>query len=138
MTDRYVAFATSLPAKRTMTELSVLPDEYRHRRGIETGYRQVEQVRPGTYSRDYLFRMMLFYVALFVHNMWAIERHRAAVPPGRATLRTVTSAAAVATTARQTNRGHSATLRTVTSAAAVAALQEIMGAGVPYDPGGQR
>ncbi len=114
VTDRYVVFATSLPARRVMMELSVLPDEYRYRWGIETGYRQVEQVRPRTYSRDHLFRMMMFYVALFVHNMWAIERHRAAVPPGRMTLRIVISAAA-----------------------AVAVLQETVGVGVPYDPGGQ-
>ena len=39
--EMYHAFATSLPAARALAELDDLPEEYRKRWGIETGYRQI-------------------------------------------------------------------------------------------------
>ena len=70
----YHVFATNLSAGQALKEITTLPEEYRKRWGIETGYRQIEQVRARTTSRDVLFRTVLFYTALFMYNMWAVER----------------------------------------------------------------
>ena len=50
--EMYVVFATNLDAARVRREIRKLPEDYRSRWGIETGYRQVEGVRPWTTSRD--------------------------------------------------------------------------------------
>ncbi|MCG8530438.1 MAG: transposase [Desulfovibrionales bacterium] len=85
--DGYAVFATSLPASRALSEIGDLPEEYRGRWGIETGYRQIESVRPWTTSRDDAYRRFLFAFALFLYNMWAIERARAGARLGNITLR---------------------------------------------------
>ena len=71
--DRYVPFVTNLSARRGWIELCTLPEEYRRRCGIETAYRQIGEARPKTISRDHTLRMILFYVALFMYNAWAVE-----------------------------------------------------------------
>ena len=58
----------------SLKEITTLPEEYRKRWGIETGYRQIEEIRPRTTSRDDVFRMMLFYTALLFYNLWTVER----------------------------------------------------------------
>ena len=112
--ERYHAFATSLPAANALGELDGLPEEYRKRWGIETGYRQVEQVSPKTTSRDASYRMMLFFVSLFLYNMWSIERHRADSRAGRVTL------------------------NVMVNTLAIVALDACSISGVPPDPGGPR
>ncbi|MDE0265654.1 MAG: hypothetical protein OXK17_01290, partial [Thaumarchaeota archaeon] len=87
--DRYAVFATSLPAPRALYEIGSLPEEYRGRRGIGTGYRQIEGVRPRTASRDDSYRRFLFAFALFLYNMWAIERARAGACLANITLKTL-------------------------------------------------
>ncbi len=106
----YVVFATNLGAARVRREVRRLPEDYRRRWGIETGYRQIEEVRPRTTSRDLAFRLMLFYASLFMYNMWAIERRRNGANPADLTLESIVCMAA------------SIVLRDV--------------AGVPFDPGG--
>ena len=81
VTDRYVVFATNLPPGSAPRMMETLPEEYRKRRGIETGYRQFEQIRPRTTSRSGPFRWILFFVAMYIYNMWAIERFRAGEGP---------------------------------------------------------
>ena len=76
-TDKYVVFATSLSAAQALREIEALPDDYRRRWGIETGYRQIDSVTPWTTSRDDRYRQFLFAAAIFMYNMWAIERARA-------------------------------------------------------------
>ena len=74
ITEWYHAFATNLTMGRALKEITTLPEEYRKRWGIETGYRQIEEIRPRTTSRDDVFRMMLFYTALLFYNLWTVER----------------------------------------------------------------
>lgn len=109
--DRYVVFATNLSVADAVKEIETLPDDYKLRWGIETGYRQIEQVRPKTYSRNNLFRNLMFYVSLYIHNMWAVVRSGVKAPK-------------------------KLTLRMVINATAHMALLDVVCAGVPYDPGG--
>ena len=106
----YVVFATNLAAARVRREIRRLPEDYRRRWGIETGYRQIEEVRPWTTSRDLAFRLMPFYTSLFMYNMWAIERRRKGADPADITLSSIV---------------HVAVLVLLCSIA-----------GVPFDPGG--
>ena len=108
--EMYVVFATNLDAARVRREIRRLPEDYRRRWGIETGYRQIEEVRPWTTSRDLAFRLMLFYTSLFMYNMWAIERRRKGADPADITLSSIV---------------HAAVLVLLCSIA-----------GVPFDPGG--
>ena len=71
--EKYHVFATSMISCKALKEIDHLPDEYRKRWGIETGYRQVNEIRPRTTSRDATFRMILFYTALLMYNMWAVH-----------------------------------------------------------------
>jgi hypothetical protein len=45
-------------------------ETYRRRFGIETSYRQLNQSRPRTSSRDPLYRFLLVGLALFLRNLW--------------------------------------------------------------------
>ena len=45
-------------------------DAYRGRFGIETSYRQLNQSRARTSSRDPLYRFLLVGIALFLRNLW--------------------------------------------------------------------
>ena len=89
----YVAFATHLGAARAWREIRTPPEDRRKRRGIETGYGQIEDVRPWT-SRDPAFRLMLFY-SLFTHNMWAIERRGEGTNPAEITPASIVRLAAL-------------------------------------------
>ncbi len=95
-TERYHVFATNLSPARALDEIETLPEEYRRRWGIETGYKQVEQVRPRTTSRNASFRAIMFYVSLFMYNTWAVEQYRADSSYDRVTLALVAYAAAMA------------------------------------------
>jgi putative transposase len=57
---------------RTPGTLSVLrvADEYRQRFGIESGYRQMDQVRPRTTARAPGLRLLLVSIALLLPNLW--------------------------------------------------------------------
>ena len=67
--DRYIAFATNLPRHRIHCTVKSLPEEYRDRWSIETGYRQIEQVRAKTRSRSFSLRLFLFYFSAIFANM---------------------------------------------------------------------
>jgi hypothetical protein len=45
-------------------------EAYRKRFGIETSYRQLNQSRPRTTSRDPLYRLLLVGLSLFLRNVW--------------------------------------------------------------------
>ncbi len=94
--ERYHVFATNLSTTRALDEIETLPEEYRRRWGIETGYKQVEQVRPRTTSRNASFRAVMFYVSLFMYNTWAVEQYREDSSYDRVTLALVAYAAAMA------------------------------------------
>lgn len=95
ITDRYIVFATNLPMGRAQLGILMLPEEYRLRWGIETAYRQIEEVRPWTTSRSAAFRMILFFASLFMYNMWAVEHAKRGTNPREATLKILVCSAAL-------------------------------------------
>ena len=67
--DLYFGFATNLP--RSVAEsLSYIPEEYRRRWGIETGYRVMGMVKAKTTSKNYVLRLTYRLAAVFVYNVW--------------------------------------------------------------------
>lgn len=61
-----------------------LADEYRQRFGIESAYRQLEQVRAPTTSRDPALRLLLVSLGLLLANLWVwLKAHLLAATPRR-------------------------------------------------------
>ena len=52
--------------------LHTVPEEYRKRWGIETGYACVGKFRPRTTSRNHSMRFMCFFYPLILFNVWII------------------------------------------------------------------
>ena len=75
---RYVVFATSLPVSGPADEILIgVPADYRRRGwGIQTGYRQTEQLRAKTTGQSRGILLPVFFASVFAYNMWAIERNR--------------------------------------------------------------
>lgn len=71
--DRYLVFATSFSVREARTKLANIPEIYRWRWGIETGYRVAKKVRPFTCSRNPSVRLVLYYFTMFLYNLWAIS-----------------------------------------------------------------
>jgi hypothetical protein len=69
---RYVAFATNIPRRFAMWNVRRLPDDYRRRWGIETGYAGVEGFRARTTSKNHALRLLYFYYALILYNAWLL------------------------------------------------------------------
>ncbi len=70
MFDRYHAFATSLPYESERDVVKYIPEQYKKRWGIETGYRSAKSIRPRTASRNPSVRMLLFVLSLVLNNIW--------------------------------------------------------------------
>jgi len=70
MFDRYLVFATTLRCRSYAELMHHVPDEYRNRWDIETGYRCAKSVRPRTVSTNPAVRLALFYVSLAVCSIW--------------------------------------------------------------------
>ena len=83
---RYVKklFFAAWKVKLTPTQVR---DAYRGRFGIETSYRQLNQSRARTSSRDPLYRFLLVGLALFLRNVWQWLAHGAKPPAPRASQR---------------------------------------------------
>jgi hypothetical protein len=69
---RYIAFATNIPRRFVMWNVTRLPDDYRRRWGIETGYSGVEGLRARTTSKSHSLRLLYFYYALVLYNAWLL------------------------------------------------------------------
>ena len=69
---KYVPFATNIPIGDILWNVSRLPKDYRRRWGIESGYVGVEEFRARTTSRDHPLRLLYFYYALLLYNVWLI------------------------------------------------------------------
>ncbi|HVB94972.1 MAG TPA: hypothetical protein VND41_00035, partial [Nitrososphaerales archaeon] len=69
----YIAFATNIPRRFVMWNVRRLPDDYRRRWGIETGYAGVEGLRARTTSRSHSLRLLYFYYALVLYNAWLLS-----------------------------------------------------------------
>jgi len=68
-----IAFVTN-HAGCTRDGLLELPEEYRRRWGIETGYRDAKRAMPRTCSRKDHVRLVMFYLSLAASNIWMIVR----------------------------------------------------------------
>ena len=67
--DLYFAFATNLP-RLLAASISYIPQEYRRRWGIETGYRVQGSTKAKTTSKNYVLRLTYRLTAVFVYNAW--------------------------------------------------------------------
>ena len=75
--DRYAAFAAGLPVSGAADGIMEgIPSDYRRRRGIETGYGQIEQGHAKTAGRRQGIRLPVFLISVFAYNMWAVERNK--------------------------------------------------------------
>ncbi len=68
--DEYLVFATNMPAKSVEDVIAQIPEEYRMRWGIETGFRVIKGVMGKTCSNSPVVRMLLFYMPLILYNLW--------------------------------------------------------------------
>jgi Transposase DDE domain len=69
---RYIAFATNIPKRFVMWNVRRLPNDYRRRWGIETGYAGVETFRARTTSKNHSLRLLHFFYALILYNAWLL------------------------------------------------------------------
>ncbi len=72
--EKYYTFATSIMCQDSSDMPEYVTEEYKHRWGIETAYRCLEQMRPHTTSKNASVRIMLFYMTLIMYNIWMYER----------------------------------------------------------------
>jgi hypothetical protein len=69
---RYIAFATNIPRRFVTWNVRRLPDDYRRRWGIETGYSNLGRLRAKTTSKNHALRLLYFYYALILYNAWLL------------------------------------------------------------------
>ena len=70
--DQYLAFATNLAPGKIYANIRAIPDEYRRRWGIETGYACVGRLRARTTSPNHSMRMLCFVYPMILFNCWII------------------------------------------------------------------
>ena len=75
ITDRYVAFATNMPCRTREELIETLPETYRRRWIIETGFRVIKNVLGKTCSNALHVRLFLFHFALLLYNLWLLAKH---------------------------------------------------------------
>ena len=80
--DKYIVLCTNLPRERVFASIDALPDIYKQRWQIETGYRIVEEVYGKTRSSNFGTRLLLFYMSLVYANLWQMVN---CMRPGRRT-----------------------------------------------------
>ena len=75
MEDRYVAFATNLSIQTREELIETLPEEYRSRYIIETGFRTAKDVMPKTCSRSLHVRLFLIIFAFLLYGLWRLGQY---------------------------------------------------------------
>jgi putative transposase len=70
ISDLYFGFATNLPRSMTTKLPSFIPQEYRRRWGIETGYRVQDNALAKTTSPNYKLRLLYQLVSVLLYNVW--------------------------------------------------------------------
>jgi hypothetical protein len=68
--ERYLSFATNLPKAKVTQFPALIPQEYRRRWGIETGYRVQGSVEAKTTSRNYALRILYHMSSVLIYNIW--------------------------------------------------------------------
>lgn len=69
---QYIAFATSMPYEEAMAAFDQIPEEYRKRWGIESGFRVQDNVQAKTTSTDYTVRTVYLMLSIFLYNVWVL------------------------------------------------------------------
>lgn len=69
---RYLLFATNIPVGHILWNIHKLPEDYRSRWGIETGYRDAEEIRARTTSTNNSIRLLYFLYSLILYNAWLL------------------------------------------------------------------
>ena len=69
----HFAFATNIMWSDPAAMPERITEKYKKRWGIETGCRCPEQMRPHTTSKNASVRIMLFYMAMIMFNLWKRE-----------------------------------------------------------------
>ena len=70
VSDLYFGFATNLPRSLAVKLPSFIPQEYRRRWGIETGYRVQDNVQAKTTSTQYVVRLLYHLASVLLYNVW--------------------------------------------------------------------
>ena len=82
--ELYGAFATSLEPEKALAAWHTIPEDYRRRWGIETGFRVGKAFRAKTTSRDEALREIYHQYAIVLENLWTLhnmgEAKRKALP----------------------------------------------------------
>ena len=72
--EGHVVFATNMTRHTCLKYFDMIPDEYKARWEIETGFRCVDVVQGMTRSQYLVVRLALFFLALLFYNAWTISR----------------------------------------------------------------
>lgn len=72
VTDRYIAFATNMSVDGVILAYDQLPEEYRKRWGIETGFRVQDNVQAKTTSKNYTVRVVYIMLSTILYNIWVL------------------------------------------------------------------
>jgi hypothetical protein len=70
--ERYIVFATNMRYREAFRLFLTIPDEYRKRWGIETGYRVQNQVKAKTTSTNFTVRLVYQILSVIVYNVWQL------------------------------------------------------------------
>ena len=54
--------------------VSIIPEEYRYRWGIETSYRVEDGFEAKTTSRNFTLRVICFMLSIILYNLWILTR----------------------------------------------------------------
>jgi hypothetical protein len=80
--ERYIVFATNMRYREAFRLSSQIPDEYRRRWGIETGYRVQNQVKAKTTSTNFTVRLVYQMLSMIVYNAWQLANILLAIELG--------------------------------------------------------
>ncbi len=72
--EQYIAFATNIPIRSARAMTGIIPEQYRKRWGIETGFRVIKEIMGRTCSNSLSVRLLMFYLPLLLYNLWRIAR----------------------------------------------------------------
>ena len=70
--EQYIVFATNMPHKEAFRLFPEIPEEYRRRWGIETGYRVQNQVKAKTTSTNFTVRLVYRMLSVVLYNAWVL------------------------------------------------------------------
>jgi len=72
--DKFIAFVTNIKFDDPQRIVSVIPEEYRYRWGIETSYRVEDGFEAKTTSRNFTLRVIYFMLSIILYNLWILTR----------------------------------------------------------------